>query len=274
MQDKDFEDLARALIHTAKSAGELILRYRDRGALVQYKDDGSPVTDADKAAEELILNDLARLAPGLMVVAEESANVIGPDFDAARPFFLVDPLDGTRGFVRGGNDFTVNIALIEDRLPVFGLIYAPASERLFVTLRRGEAVAGPLAPSRGKPVAELDMTPVRTRKPAPEMLTVLASRSHLNEKTAQFIEKLSVGDTLQISSSLKFVIVAEGTADVYPRLAPTCEWDTAAGQAILSAAGGAVVTEHGQTLTYGHADRNFLNPGFIAWGEAPPDHRD
>lgn len=266
MNDEAIKDLSLALIRTAQSAGELIMRYRAGDANVDYKPDGSPVTDADKAAEELILNDLARLAPGLAVVAEESVSVIGDDFDADAPFFLVDPLDGTRDFVRGGVDFTVNIALIRDRYPVFGVLYAPASERLFITLERGAAYTTQLQPSRGAPFTGLKMTPLKVRSPAPEKLTVLASRSHLNEKTAQFIDKLNVGETLQFSSSLKFAIIAEGTADVYPRLAPTCEWDTAAGQAILEAAGGSVVEENGEPLSYGHVKRKFLNPGFIALG--------
>ncbi len=267
MQDDDIKDLALALIHTAQSAGELILRYRESGAAVDYKQDGSPVTDADKAAEELILNDLARLAPGLIVVAEESASVIGEDFNASAPFFLVDPLDGTRDFVRGGKDFTVNIALIRECFPVFGLIYAPASERLFVTLEPDAAFSAALKPARGAPFSGLKMTALHTRTPDPAGLGVLASRSHMNEKTSRFIEGLSVGGMVQCSSSLKFCLLAEGGADVYPRLAPTCEWDTAAGQAILCAAGGIVLGEDGAPLSYGHVERKFLNPGFIAWGQ-------
>ncbi len=266
MDDNELKELAASLVHTAQSAGELIMRYRAANAEVSFKDDGSPVTDADRAAEELILNDLARLAPGYLVVAEESAAVSSDGFDPDKPFFLVDPLDGTRDFVRGGKDFTVNIALIVERKPVFGLIYTPASERLFLTRARGEAVAARLVPSRGKPPEHLEMTPLRTRQPDPEKLTVLASRSHMNEKTSQFIARHNVAETLQFSSSLKFCVIAEGRADLYPRLAPTCEWDTAAGQAILQAAGGVILTESGEPLGYGKVDRAFLNPGFIAWG--------
>ena len=267
MNDDEIKDLSLALIHTAQSAGELIMRYRAGDTNVDYKPDGSPVTDADKAAEALILNDLARLAPGLTVVAEESVSEIGSEFDADAPFFLVDPLDGTRDFVRGGQDFTVNIALVRERFPVFGLIYAPVREKLYITLERGAAYSAPLIPSQGAPFAGLKMTPLHTRTPDPEKLGILASRSHLNEKTAEYIEQLDVGEMLQYSSSLKFGIIAEGMADIYPRLAPTSEWDTAAGQAILCAAGGAVVTDDGAPLSYGHADRKFLNPGFIAWGK-------
>lgn len=266
MQDEDFAELAEALVHTAQSAGELILRYRSADSEISYKDDGSPVTDADRAAEELILNDLARLAPGRVVVAEESVAVIGDAFDPDQPFFLVDPLDGTRDFVRGGNDFTVNIGLIRDREPVFGLIYAPASERLYFTRSREDAVSAHLPPLRSRAAEELELTQLHTREANPDKLTVLASRSHMNEKTSQFIAKLNVAETLQLSSSLKFCLLAEGRADLYPRLAPTSEWDTAAGHAILNAAGGAVLAEDGRPLAYGKADRNFLNAGFVAWG--------
>ena len=266
MQDNNFAELSEALIHTAQSAGELILRYRDADSEVNYKQDGSPVTNADRAAEELILNDLARLAPGIMVVAEESVGGLADGFDPDAPFFLVDPLDGTRDFVRGGKDFTVNIGLIRDRKPVFGLIYVPASERLYYTPATDKAVSANLPPSRSKPVENLNPAPIHTRAPDPDALSVLASRSHMNEKTSHFIERLNVGETLQFSSSLKFCVLAEGKADIYPRLAPTSEWDTAAGQAILAAAGGAVLAEDGSVLTYGKAERNFLNTGFVAWG--------
>lgn len=266
MQDDDFRDLADALVHTAQSAGELIMRYRSANSQVSYKEDGSPVTDADKAAEELILNDLARLAPGTAVVAEESVAGIGSAFDPDAPFFLVDPLDGTRDFVRGGVDFTVNVGLIRDRKPVFGLIYVPASERIYVTQGRDKAVWAILEPSRGKPPADLDYAVLKTRAPDTSKMTILASRSHLNERTTQFIEKLNVAETLQFSSSRKFCVLAEGKADLYPRLAPTCEWDTAAGHAILDAAGGFVAGEDGRILTYGKFNSGFLNTGFVAWG--------
>ena len=266
MQDDDFKDLAAALIHTVQSTGELILRYRAASSEVSYKEDGSPVTDADRAAEELILNDLARLTPGVVVVAEESASVIGDALDPAKPFFLVDPLDGTKDFVRGGKDFTVNIGLIRDGEPVFGVIYAPAIQCLYYTRAPGEAVSMRLSPTRGQPAENLVPTPMHTREPPGGRLTVLASRSHLNEKTSQFIARLDVAETLQFSSSLKFGVLADGGADVYPRLAPTSEWDTAAGHAILNAAGGCVISEDGGPLTYGKIERGFLNPGFIAWG--------
>jgi 3'(2'), 5'-bisphosphate nucleotidase len=267
MQDETFKELAAALIHTAQSAGELILRYRAANSEVTYKDDGSPVTDADRAAEELILNDLARLVPGVVVVAEESAGVIGDALDPDEAFFLVDPLDGTKDFVRGGKDFTVNIAMIRGREPVFGLIYAPVLECLYFTKSPVKALSAQLPPTRGHSGDdELEFTPMRTREPEPGKLTAIASRSHMNEKTSQLLARLNVGETQRFSSSLKFGVLADGGADLYPRLAPTSEWDTAAGHAILNAAGGVIFTEDGGSLFYGKKDRGFINPGFIAWG--------
>lgn len=265
MRDEDLEELALALMATALEAGAVIMRYRDLGVPPSVKPDGSPVTAADQAAEELILRDLDRLAPGVAVVAEETAAKVGPGFDPDKPFFLVDPLDGTRDFIAGGNEFTVNIALIRAREPVFGLIFAPATGRLFVTRGRGEAAKATIEPGADRP-GLADLTPVWTRVPDDERLTICASRSHLNEETAAYIATLKVGETLRSSSSMKFCQIAEGAADVYPRLAPTCEWDTAAGHAILTAAGGAVLGTDGAPLAYGKFGSGFLNPGFLAWG--------
>lgn len=266
MRDEDFSELAMALIRTAQSAGELILRYRNTTSEVTFKDDGSPVTDADRAAEEMILNDLARLAPGIVVVAEESASVIGNALDPDKPFFLVDPLDGTKEFVRGGKDFTVNIALIRDHEAVFGLIYAPVMECLYMTLSTTKAVSARISPTRRETTEALKLTEMHTRQAQPGKLVALASRSHLSEETVRYLADLGVAETQQFSSSLKFGVLADGGADLYPRLSPTSEWDTAAGHAILNAAGGFVVTEDGGPLTYGKIGNGFINPGFIAWG--------
>jgi 3'(2'), 5'-bisphosphate nucleotidase len=268
MRDEDLEELALALIATVREAGALIMRHRERGVPAEHKADGSPVTAADREAEELILRDLARLAPGLAVVAEETAGTIRPDFDPDKPFFLVDPLDGTRDFVAGGSEFTVNIALIRQRTPVLGLIFAPATGQLYVTRGRGEAAKATIEPGSG-PAGLPDLTPIWTRVPDSEQITVLASRSHLNQETADFIAGLKVGQTLQSSSSMKFCLIADGAADIYPRLAPTSEWDTAAGHAILVAAGGVVLAPDGAPLSYGKSTAGFLNPGFLAWGRRP-----
>jgi 3'(2'), 5'-bisphosphate nucleotidase len=266
--EEDLKELAKALTYTAQSAGELVLRYRDSGQEVTFKEDGSPVTVADRAAEELILNDLAGLAPDILVVGEETANVALDSFDPDQPFFLVDPVDGTRGYVKGGNEFSINIALVQNREPVFGLIYAPALEKLYLTYSANEAVKATMMPQRGQKLNELDQTPLRIR-PAGSGLTAVISRTHFNEETRAYLARLPIAETKNVSSSLKFTLVAEGSADLYPRLAPTMEWDTAAGHAILSAAGGHVIMKDGDPLKYGKIETKLLNPSFIAWGVTP-----
>lgn len=266
MYDDGFKELAAALTHTARSAGELILRYRGRMPEVTLKDDGSPVTHADRTAEEMILNDLARIAPGVTAIGEESVAVMPDRFNPDEPFFLVDPLDGTKDFVRGGKEFTVNIALIKHRKPAFGLIYAPELQVLYVTLSPTEAVCARLVPERGETLDALETHPLRTREPDADRLKVLVSRSHRNAATDRYLAGLPPHDTVELGSSLKLAVLADGGADVYPRLGPTSEWDIAAGHAILNAAGGVLLTAEGQPLLYGKKETNLLNPAFIALG--------
>ena len=267
MYEDGFKDLAAALTHTARSAGALILRFRGRTPDVTLKGDGSPVTHADRTAEELILNDLARIAPGITAVGEESVAVMPKGFDPDEPFFLIDPLDGTKEFVRGGKEYTVNIALIKDRRPVFGLIYAPELQVLYITLSQTEAVCARMAPDRGEGLDALETHPLRTREPDADSLKVVVSRSHRNEATNRFIDGIGPYETVVLGSSLKLAVVADGGADVYPRLGPTCEWDIAAGHAILNAAGGVLMTEDGQPLLYGKKETKLVNPSFIALGK-------
>lgn len=234
------------------------------------KDDLSPVTAADEAAEAVILEGLQRLCPGVPVVAEESVAegripaALGNSFFGGS-FFCVDPLDGTREFLAGRDEFTVNIALITQGIPVAGVIAAPAqgllwrgvvgfgAERLRLKLSGGAAEA-------------VEPTAIRTR-PAPAQLTVATSRTHLDEKTDAFISRLPVGKRYMCGSSVKLCHVAEGAADVYPRLSPTSEWDIAAGCAIIAAAGGATKAPSGAELRFGNSADKFLVPGFIAVGD-------
>jgi 3'(2'), 5'-bisphosphate nucleotidase len=273
MVEDSFKELAAALIHTARSAGELILRYRGQNSDVTLKEDGSPVTHADRTAEELILNDLARIAPGIAAIGEESVAVMPDRFNPDEPFFLVDPLDGTKDFVRGGKEYTVNIALIKKRRPVFGLIYAPELQVLYVTLSPVEAVCARMAPERGDTLDGLETHPLRTCEPDPARLKVLVSRLHRNEATDRYLSALGPHDTVELNSSLKLAVLADGGADIYPRLSPTSEWDTAAGHAILNAAGGVLLTEDGKPLLYGKKETNLLNPGFIALGKQATGER-
>jgi 3'(2'), 5'-bisphosphate nucleotidase len=254
----DHQRLVDDLAEAAREAGEAILTIVRRGFDVEAKRDSSPVTEADRAAELIILGALARAAPGVPVIAEEevAAGRIPAHDDC---YFLVDPLDGTKEFIRGGDDYTVNIGLIENGTPKLGVVFAPATRRL----HGGCAGAGAwLDEGQGR-------TPIKTR-PRGENITAVASKSHLNQATIDYLEA-AVGTCgyVSIGSSLKFCIVAEGVADIYPRTAPTSEWDTAAGHAVLLAAGGIVDGPDGTALQYGK--RAFLNRAFVATaGWKPP----
>ena len=247
----DYGRLVDDLAVAAREAGEAILEIVRRGFEVESKKDTSPVTEADRAAELVILAALARAAPGVPVIAEEevAAGRI-PAHD--QTYFLVDPLDGTKEFVRGGDDYTVNIGLIEHGVPKLGVVFAPATGRL-----HGGCVG------EGAWLDEGDgRVPVKTRARG-DLTTAVASKSHLNQATIDYLEA-AVGNCgyVSIGSSLKFCIVAEGKADIYPRASPTSEWDTAAGHAVLLAAGGLVDGPDGQPLRYGK--RAFLNRAFVA----------
>lgn len=261
-QDRAFLD---AMIRTAYAAGEAAMRIYESDFSVYLKDDHSPVTAADHASETIILAGLAALRPDIPVIAEEAA-AAGRIPETGARFFLVDPLDGTKEFLKKNGEFTVNIALIEEAVPVFGLIYAPALRQLYLTLSGEQAVEARL-PQHGAAPDTLDFKPMRTRLPG-NAFTCVVSRSHMSAETEAFLRERNVTQTANIGSSLKFCLVASGQADIYPRYAPTWEWDTAAGHAILNAAGGCVKTTDGAPLLYGKRSANFLNPGFIAWAQA------
>lgn len=230
--------------------------YAGGGHETVIKPDHSPVTDADMAAHYMIVDALHQWTPEIPVVSEE--NSAQPDIGASTCFWLVDPLDGTKSFIRGDDEFTVNIALIEGDRPVFGVIYIPVE----ATLYYGSEAYGAY---RQKP----DDAPrhIRARQQPEDGATVLVSQSHNTPATDAFMANLTVAETQRASSSLKFCRVAEGAADVYPRYGRTMEWDTAAGHAILAAAGGRMETEDGKPFLYGK--QGFENGGFIAWGAAP-----
>ncbi len=263
-----FDALASTLAETAQRAGAAIREIRAAGIEVRQKADASPVTDADEAAEQIILADLMHAAPGIPIIAEEAV-AAGEVPETGDLFFLVDALDGTKEFVSGSGEFTVNIALVRGGAPQFGLIFAPALGELYVTLAEDRAIRADVGTGAIKPLDAAMHQPLRTRAPAPGQLVALASRSHMNEATKRFLEIHGISETRQAGSSLKFCRIAQGLADVYPRLGPTSEWDTAAGDAILRAAGGVVLTEDGAPLAYGKAADGYFNPGFIAWARPP-----
>jgi 3'(2'), 5'-bisphosphate nucleotidase len=242
-------------------AGVKIMEIYESDFEARGKDDRSPVTDADELAEEIILAELKTAFPDVPVLAEESfAAGFRPDTNGA--FILVDPVDGTKEFINKNGEFTVNIALIEDRAPTAGCVFAPARERIFVG--GTQAWAGPM--KAGETVSSGALEPITTRDRPAAGMTAVMSRSHADEKTQAFADAQGVTEKVSAGSSLKFCLVAEGSADVYPRFGPTKEWDTGAGHAVLNAAGGCVLTPEGQAFLYAKEDTEYLNGAFVAWG--------
>jgi 3'(2'), 5'-bisphosphate nucleotidase len=246
-------DLER-VIDAARAAGEVVLEVYEHGCEARDKEDGSPVTEADERSQEVIVSRLARIGNGIPIVAEEDAESSRSNRSNGS-FWLVDPLDGTKEFLGRNGDFTVNIALIEGGVPVLGVVLAPARERLFAAAPGAGAIAEDASGRREIAVREIP----------PEGVTIVSSRSHGDaEALERFTAGRRVANSVAAGSSLKFCLVATGEADIYPRFGRTMEWDTAAGDAVLRAAGGRVTDLDGRTLTYGKP--GFENPHFVAWG--------
>jgi 3'(2'), 5'-bisphosphate nucleotidase len=255
--------LLDALTDIASQAGAAIMRVRNAGSEVRTKADSSPVTEADEAAEAIILDGLARALPGITVVSEEAASQ-GALPELPDTFILVDPLDGTREFIAGRDEFTVNIAVVRGGRPVTGIVGAPALDAIW----RGAAGTG---------AERLRARPGATVRDAAERITLrtsphhggpwraMVSRSHLDPETEQWLTRFAAVDRMDCGSSVKFCRIAEGKADVYPRLGRTSEWDIAAGDAVLSAAGGVVLALDGTPVPYGQIARDLKVPSFIAW---------
>jgi len=259
LADIDRNALVTAMRRLAIRAGEEIMQIYESDDLgVRGKDDTSPVTIADEAADKLISTGLRAMFPDIPLVTEEQSAT--HDLGAAT-FLIVDPLDGTKEFIKRRGDFTVNIALVEDSTPVLGVVYAPAKSRLFLTRAEGGAV---------EETGAFDLEEVGTVQeiavadPDNSALRVVASKSHRDQATDDYINGYAVGDVVSAGSSLKFCLVAAGEADLYPRLGPTMEWDTAAGHAVLAAAGGRVFDfDTMSPLRYGKP--GFRNPFFLAF---------
>jgi 3'(2'), 5'-bisphosphate nucleotidase len=250
---------------TAIAAGQEILRIYEEGCDVALKDDKSPVTAADHAAEAIILAALRRATPDIPVVAEEEISGGHVPGDLGNRFYLVDPLDGTREFVNRNGDFTVNIALIENGTPVLGIVYAPARGWLFTG---GPDGAEEVTLDRDGNTVSRKAISCRM---APEQMIAVASRSHRTPETDDYLKDFPIADCVSVGSSIKFGLLARGEADIYPRFGRTMEWDTAAGDAVLRAAGGITLTLDGKPLTYGRRnqadDADFANPNFVARGK-------
>ena len=244
----------QTLVRIARAAGEVVMRHYEAGCEARVKSDRSPVTDADEEAEKLILAELAKAFPGVPVVAEEEA-AAGRISQVGARFFLVDPVDGTKEFVKRGGEFTVNIGEIVDGRAASGVVLAPAIGRLFV----GAVGEGAFELSNGA------IRDIACRAPDPDGLVAVSSRSHPDAKTDELLKTLPIKGHTNAGSSLKFCLVAAGEADIYPRAGQTMEWDTAAGHAVLAAAGGTVTNWDGTPFLYGKP--GFRNGPFIARGK-------
>lgn len=248
--------LALAMLQIARRAGALIMKRYEQELDVMVKSDDSPVTIADQEANDLIVEALARLTPEILIIAEESVDEHQQALDlTAQPFWLVDPLDGTKEFINRNGDFTVNIALIREGTPTLGVVYLPTTQVAYLTLSSSEAV---------RISADDVHEPLRARPVDLDAPVVMVSRSHLSAETGEYLKRFAAPQTCARGSSLKLCLIASGDADLYPRHGRTMEWDIASGHAVLSAAGGKVITLDGAPLTYGKA--GFENPHFIAAG--------
>jgi 3'(2'), 5'-bisphosphate nucleotidase len=249
-------DWTEACCALAREAGAAIMQIYAGDFAVERKGDDSPLTAADLAAHRTIVAGLAKLTPQIPVLSEESADVDWPERAAWTRYWLVDPLDGTREFVKRNGEFTVNIALIDRHAPVLGVVYAPAIEEMYWAWKQGDA--------RFATAAEAG--PLHTR-PRATPLIVAGSRSHADPRLKGALEKLGAHEVYALGSSLKFCRTARGAADLYLRYGPTSEWDTAAGQCVLEQAGGGVIDLDGRPLKY-NTKESLLNPDFLAFGDS------
>ena len=256
------EALLSAVCDVAREAGAATLRFQGGPLAVERKGDDSPLTAADRAAHTLIVEALRRLTPELPVLSEESREQEVLHRRSWSTFWLVDPLDGTKEFIKGTGEFTVNIALISHGEPVLGVVHVPVTGVTYA----GRQGAGAFRSKAGE-----ERVALRTRPADMERLVIVASKDHAGPRVEALLRRLPTASTTSLGSSLKFCLIAEGQADFYPRLAPTCEWDTAAAQCVLEAAGGAVTDTGGRRLVYNK--ENILNPSFLAFGDPGHDWR-
>jgi 3'(2'), 5'-bisphosphate nucleotidase len=250
-------DLLERVRSIAEAAGAAILEVYASEFAVTHKDDRSPLTAADRAAHTLIVEGLAKLEPRLPILSEESDQSELGDRRSWRSYWLVDPLDGTKEFIKRNGEFTVNIALIEEGRPVLGVVLAPALDLEY---------CASLGQGAFKRRRDGGLEPIRVTRPPAAPLRVVGSRSHASPELAGFLDALGPHELKPMGSSLKICLVAEGAADVYPRLGPTSEWDTAAAQAVLECAGGSMIDTDGRPLVY-NSKEHLLNPYFLAIGD-------
>jgi len=257
MRPNDLSVLLPEVVALAKRAGGAILDVYSRQIEVTSKADQSPLTLADLQSHEIIVRGLAALTPGVPVLSEEASEIAFEERQRWQRYWLVDPLDGTKEFVSRNGEFTVNIALIEDHVATAGVVYVPVKDTLY---------AGVIAERAYRQIGTESPVTINTRVPAASELRIVGSRSHGADSLDRYLPRLGGYSLIKIGSSLKFCLVAEGSADLYPRFGPTSEWDTAAAQAVVEAAGGAVVTRDGKPLRY-NTKASLLNPDFLVFGD-------
>ncbi len=249
------------LLQLARDAGAAILKIYDTDFDIEHKQDNSPLTEADLASHHTIVSALERLTPEIPVLSEESSKIPFETRSSWSRYWLIDPLDGTREFVKRNGEFTVNIALIEGDRPTLGVVYAPVLDRLYYGSDNNGA---------WKQEGDGAATPIQALPKRQLPTRVVGSRSHAGDSLMRFLDNLGEHELVSMGSSLKICLVAEGAADIYPRLGPTSEWDTAAAQAVVEAAGGRVTTLDLKPLKYNTKD-SLLNPHFLVFGDLSED---
>ena len=257
MEPLELKPLIEPLIRLAQQAGQEIVKIYDIGFEVTDKADDTPLTDADLAAHEAITHGLAQLTPEIPVLSEESESIPYEERRQWQRYWLIDPLDGTREFIKRNGEFTVNIALIENQQPILGVIQVPVNGILYYGWRDGGS---------WKQLPDQSPEQIHVRTPSSEQLVVAGSRSHQNEIITEFLDKIGSHRIFPMGSSLKSCLVAEGQADLYPRLGPTSEWDTAAAQCIVEEAGGQITDTAMNPIRY-NTKESLLNPHFFVFGK-------
>lgn len=254
-------ELLTEVVAIARRAGDAVLSVYGQQFEVTNKADKSPLTVADMQSHELIVRSLRALTPDIPVLSEEASDIAFAQRQSWRRFWLVDPLDGTREFVSRNGEFTVNISLIEEHAPVLGVVHVPVSDTTYTGLSGSGA---------SRQIGRESAQPIHVRTPAPTPLRIVGSRSHRDDLLARYLPQLEPYELVAVGSSIKFCLVAEGSADFYPRFGPTNEWDTGAAQAVVEAAGGAVICTDGSPLRYNTKD-SLLNPHFLVYGDRNRD---
>ncbi len=257
MSDLNNRNVLEQLVDISRCAGLKILEWYDGDMGITRKSDDSPLTKADLASHELIKAELSNRWPDIPILSEESADIPWKTRQGWKKYWLVDPLDGTKEFINHNGEFTVNIALIDNHQPVLGIVHVPVTDTSYFGARKLGAWR-----QHGTEVAQA----IQVRQPAAHTAVIVGSRSHANPELASQLQQLGPHELTSMGSSLKFCRIAEGLADFYPRIGPTCEWDTAAAQAVVEAAGGQVVKIDGSALGYNHKEV-YLNPYFFVFGD-------